>query len=511
MRRRCIRLASAAAAAVVVAGAMTACAETCSLQIKRLEAASGPTTGPPSDQMFRGLSAQRFYRRTGANVASSVEQSGEAEFSAVIKKEPPSYNSKSPLRAVAKLGTQQFGFVLDSREAEKKPDAAEGEAKKPASPAGETKQSPQVPDFGRLLFDLNHNGDLTDDPVIEAQANPNVRYPPGYTNFEFPRVDLTVEAEGTKIDYAFLISGYAHSQYLNQRSLYQYVSASLSAAAYRDGEITLDGKRFRIVVTDFNSNGRFDDLSVLDDSITYAGGGIYLRPGDMVYVDPQPQKGVYGYDPTTSDESHHLTKMIKIGERFYSLQITPAGDKLTLEPSPLAVGHVRNPNQGYRALVYGDQGVLKVSGDAEGRAPLPVGQWKLLMYTIDRTGVADPDKPAAKQPSLLQSLANAMFRSEQASGPKYTMVSARASRDYPAVEVRAGETAELRFGPPYKPQVTGTLPQAGSQASLGLSLVGVGGEVCSNLMVDGGRPAKPAFTIADPDGKVVQSGNFEYG
>jgi len=59
--------------------------------------------------------------------------------------------------------------------------------------------------------------------------------------------------------------------------------------------------------------------------------------------------------------------------------------------------------------------------------------------------------------------------------------------------------------------VTGTLPQAGSQASLGLSLVGVGGEVCSNLMVDGGRPAKPAFTIADPDGKVVQSGNFEYG
>ena len=30
-------------------------------------------------------------------------------------------------------------------------------------------------------------------------------------------------------------------------------------------------------------------------------------------------------------------------------------------------------------------------------------------------------------------------------------------------------------------------------------------------MVDGGRPAKPEFTITDPKGKVVQEGNFEYG
>jgi hypothetical protein len=44
-----------------------------------------------------------------------------------------------------------------------------------------------------------------------------------------------------------------------------------------------------------------------------------------------------------------------------------------------------------------------------------------------------------------------------------------------------------------------------------MSLVGIGGEVCSNLIVDGGRPGKPAFTITDPDGKVVERGTFEYG
>jgi hypothetical protein len=31
------------------------------------------------------------------------------------------------------------------------------------------------------------------------------------------------------------------------------------------------------------------------------------------------------------------------------------------------------------------------------------------------------------------------------------------------------------------------------------------------MIVKGGRPSKPEFSITDPDGKVVQTGNFEYG
>jgi hypothetical protein len=511
MRRRLIRLAGAVAAAAVVAGAVAARAETCALQIKRLEAAAGRTTGPPSDQMFRGLYPQSFYRQTGLDVPRGAEQSGEAEFAKVITKEPPRYNSKSPLRGVAKLGTQQFGFVLDTREAEKKPDAAEGEPKKPAPPGGDKKPLPDLPVFSRLLFDLNHNGDLTDDRVIEAQANRRVGYPPGYSSFSFPRVDVTVDADGTKIEYAFLLSGYSRAQYLNEKQLYQYASASLTAAAYRDGEITLDGKKLRIVVTDYNSNGRFDDLSVLDDNVRYADGSVYVRPGDMIYVDPKPEKGAYGYDPTTSDDMQHLTKAINIGGRFYDLRVTPAGDTLTLEPSSPAVGYVSNPNQGYRALVYGDQGILKIRGDEAGRALLPVGQWKLLMYTLDRTGANDPAKQADAGLPLLQTLANAILRRADAAGPKYTIVSARANRDYPPVQVREGETAELRFGPPYTPKVSGSVLESGGKLSLGMSLVGVAGEVCSNLTVDGGRPDKPRFTITDPDGKVVERGNFEYG
>ena len=49
------------------------------------------------------------------------------------------------------------------------------------------------------------------------------------------------------------------------------------------------------------------------------------------------------------------------------------------------------------------------------------------------------------------------------------------------------------------------------QLSLDMSLVGSTGEICTNMMVNGGRPSKPEFTITDPKGKVVQQGSFEYG
>ena len=45
-----------------------------------------------------------------------LEQEGTPEFSKVISKEPSAYNSQHPFRGVAKLGSQHFGFVFDTRQ-----------------------------------------------------------------------------------------------------------------------------------------------------------------------------------------------------------------------------------------------------------------------------------------------------------------------------------------------------------------------------------------------------------
>jgi hypothetical protein len=301
---------------------------------------------------------------------------------------------------------------------------------------------------------------------------------------------------------------------MDEKQFSQYVYASLNAAAYREGEITVDGRKLRIVVTDFNSNGRFDDLSGVDNSITLSDGTAYPKQGDMIWVDPDPKTMVYAspYDPTSTDAQQYLSKMLNVGGQFYDMEISPSGDKLTLSASSKPVGHVSNPCKGYRAVVYSDQGMLKISGDESGKAPLPAGEWKLLSYTLDGTKAAEEAAETAEEegPSLLETLANALTNQQAAAGPRPTLVSARARRDAPAFQVREGETTALAFGAPYKLMVEAS-PRGTGTAALSLKIVGTGGEVCNNMIVKGARPPKPTFTITGPDGKEVASGNFEYG
>jgi len=211
-------------------------------------------------------------------------------------------------------------------------------------------------------------------------------------------------------------------------------------------------------------------------------------------------------------------KIVGIDGRFYDLEITPAGDKLSLTPSSAPTGKVTNPNDGFRAMVYGDRGVLNITGGKSQPAVLPEGKWKLLSYTIDQTSYEEKKEEEEKEEnSLLRALGSAMLGVGGLAGgaisrPSYTVVSAQATADGPAVEVREGKTVKLPFGPPYKAvvksnRITGDV----DQVSLSMSLVGSAGEICSSLMVDGGRPEKPEFTITTADGKEVDTGSFEYG
>ena len=118
--------------------------------------------------------------------------------------------------------------------------------------------------------------------------------------------------------------------------------------------------------------------------------------------------------------------------------------------------------------MYRDQGILKIQGDETGLRPsLPVGSWKLLNYTILRTEEKADEKPAGEEPSLLQAMSDVLLRRDRASRPTFTMISARATGDYPAVEVRKGEITKLPFGGPYRPKVSGTVVRNGS-LSLGM-------------------------------------------
>jgi hypothetical protein len=516
-------LASVLAASLLMFAAAVAWAETCTLELKRL----GPESRSGDDYTYRATYPQSFYEQLVQGSRQAGNQQQAEAFKRIVKKEPK-YQSERPFRGVAKLGSQEYAFVLDTAAPpakEAKPDAEKDKAEKDKKDkkdgeksksdsataklarklmkAADNKKSAAI-GYSRLYFDVNHNGDLTDDKVIEADAqDARQNYSSGQmsrTFFRFPRVDLTVDNDGTKSDYSFFMSGQSMVQ-----PQFSYLSVSLNAAAYREGDVTLDGKKHRVVLIDFNSNGRFGDEMRLVDAQTMQGGKIvsrkYPQQGDMLLVDPTPGHDA-PYDVTESDCRNYVSKMVAVDGRFYNVKMSPSGDSLTLDASPAGLGKMSNPNGPFQAIIYGDAGFLKIRGDKDNSPSVPEGHWKLLSYTIRHAEAEKPKKSGDEKKA-----ASPVARTTSA-------VTAEVSGDYKAVKVVKGETASLPFGPPYKPTVSTEYFEDGNAhkvLALSLSLVGSAGETCSDMRVNGGRPSKPEFTITDSKGKVIETGSFEYG
>jgi hypothetical protein len=534
-----------AAAGAVFAAVAFAKAETWTLELKRQES---------NNQNFGGMSfrygatsPQQIFipmMLPGNRGRNPQSESQAAAFKRLVTKEPK-YQSDSPLRGVVKLGSQEYAFAVDgtpvnleandgkSESAKAKPDSAIARLTDKLVNAA----SPKRVNYNRLYFDFNQNGDLTDDKVVEAesQSGSYAAMPYGmhetnssrpqtnwYSHIRFPRIDLTIDVDGKPLNYSFFLTGFVQ---VSQN--YSYANIMINAATLREGDITLDGKKHHVVLVDFNSNGRFDDQANIRRDVRTPDGRLFPQQGDMLLIDPDVSNTgrTYDsfYDPTGSSYRHYVSNLIWIDGRFYNLKISPAGDKLTLNPSSAPLGSVTNPNDDFTAIVYGAQGFLKISGKKGKPVAIPEGKWKLLSYTIHDIPAQQPGETAdKKKEEALKEVATigelgtqllALFGggAPAMSRPRYSFVSAQATRDYKAITVRKGETVELPFGPPYKAMVKADFfanRDQNRQLSLSMSLIGSAGEVCTVLMVDG-QPPRPEFTIAGRAGKVVQQGYFD--
>ncbi len=446
---------------IAIAGAMlivvgTSHADSAKLELKRAE--------PGVKSILARTQRQTCMIMEGTDADRELQ----AAFSQVVKKQPAKYESEHPLRGVMKLGDLTYGFVLDALPVE--PEAKDPEEPGKDSQEPEEEAPPEPKGCGRLYFDSNHNGDLTDDKAIEA-INPRPKQVLSYLFYDFPRTDLTVEIDGKKADYSFTFHAYS-----TNRGSAQFGVASLAAAAYREGEINLGGKPTRVVVLDYNSNGRFDD--------------VWKPPTENSRGRPEPGDYVL-FGPAPTDKSpqarHYVQKLVDIDGRFYDMKVTGIGDKLEIVPSSIEVGQVTIPSDGFEATIFGDMGLLDIRGDKTKPIPVPVGDWELAWYAFTKTAKGEDDEEAVD-----------------------STMKAAATKDCKAIVIRKGETVELAFGPAIRPVVTAAKITNG-MSRLELDLLGKGGARLTDLRVDGNRPAPPEFTIIAPDGEVVERGKFKYG
>ncbi len=502
---------------------------TCELKLKLLEPLDGTSAadtasvaGKQGDRIYREVESQSFcVAYPGAHSGVVLGRDELAEFRKVVKKEPK-YVSQQPLRAVATLGGKPYAFAIDKKDGKSKA-------------------------YSRLYFDANGNGDLTDDAPIDGKATPAGK---DNASIDFPQVKAMLNIGGVKVDYAFSMQVYAES---SGEEPDDYAMISLTAAAYREGQIELQGKMHRLVLLDSHSSGKFDDKMEVQRDPDEPGGQIVSKDGNLLLIDPDPKglpadRAGYGFD--YGDDRQPLSKLVRIDGRYYEVQVSPAGDRLTLTASTVPLGYVASPHQGFSAVLYGDRGCVAIDCGKSRSVPLPSGQWKLLGYTINQTEsyratlaketeAQTPGKKPGRllEPlvSLLESLAGVKeVRPDSEHGPPLTIVVAEAEGNCPPVTVGKAETIKLPFGPPYKPVVVAyrrevapemvvgpdgkvqpksppEFPISEPVVRLSMSLVGTSGEVCRGLMVGGERPPAPKFTVKTPDGKAVLTGNFEYG
>jgi len=245
-----------AVAAIAFSALAGARAETINLELKRLEPLSPVTMAGgkmPADYLFRVTSPQYFSMRAGSTDTSWILQGSSRPavkpFPEVVSKEPDKYRSELPFRGVARLGSDDYGFVLDlvPPEPDPKEPGAESEAGQPGDEEAQADSAEAVPEsqesaadfeeskpkaYCALYFDRNHNGDLTDDEALEAEP-PADQISGGYWWYQFPRIDVTLNLDGAQVDYGFLFGVSARV-----RGSVRYATAALMAGAYREGKIT---------------------------------------------------------------------------------------------------------------------------------------------------------------------------------------------------------------------------------------------------------------------------------
>ncbi len=509
MRNRWRTRFGAAALIAFLLAVSEAGAETFPLETKTLPAVRTAEESPAM-QRARVTSRQYFFQQIGSARVMMATPSGEKkpDFAEVIKKEPE-YVTKQPFRGVAALGSQHFGFVLDTAPpppGEEGKEKAEEEAKEEESPAGvldvlgealgatpPKKAEVKVDAFTRLYFDRNHNGDLTDDEVIEATSSTGSAT---RSQSIFPPVELTVESDGEQYPYALTIQTSAYAG-----TGYSYARAYLRPACYREGEVELGGKKVHAVLVDYNANGRFDDPTVVDGTRRSSTGALYPTYGDSLYLESAAASGEEEGAPTTLAR-YYLGKVVCLEGKLFSMKIGPGGKALDLSPSTLPTGRVATTLEGLQATFYSELGVVEVRCDDSGQATLPAGEWTLIAYTLT------PPKPP--EPAVEEGEEGEEAAVKKPTGR--TMLYARTTKEVDPIQVAKGKTTDLKFGPPFEPRVTAA-PDSRDKAnlSLGLALVGSGGEACAALYVNGKRPEAPEFTISTKDGEEVAAGKFKYG
>jgi hypothetical protein len=390
----------------------------------------------------------------GLGLASSAAR-GDDEFPLAWQDIP---NAEAPIAFLA--GRSAYPVPLDAAKGLRLPKApGAGVVIFPVTLAGKsthlvvtTGKSPE------LYVDANLDGDLSNEKPIAGAAMPGM--PPDARRFG----PATIGPADAKDRAAVVVR--VDLPYLGSVRYYP--------GRYRAGTLTLAGQKYAFSLVDANMNGRYDDTLVL------TGGRPQQLDCDAFGLDLNADGTL---DPER--EVFPLTRVLPLLGAYYRLTVAPDGSSVrvgapTSAPSA-TMGALDVGPGGLELLVWSEQGCQWLSGD-KGVWSLPVGRYVTMLGRLSRKDKA---------------------------GKTWTMTP-QAFNVLDAFDIAAGKTLTHKMGAPLTAQTD--VQQAGpGEVTIGLTIVGQGGETYAPA-ADGADPvAPPGIRILDKNAKELASGSFAFG
>jgi len=249
-------------------------------------------------------------------------------------------------------------------------------------------------------------------------------------------------------------------------------------ACYREGKMRIGDGIYKVALVDGDYDGRYN--SVLSPPVDK----MAAPQCDLLAIDLNGD-GKFQPDMGSTCETMPLSKMILLGDTYYTIDVTPDGSRLELNEIQPEMGELAlDVGGGNMALEVWSDAARQVLSCTPDSCKLPVARYQTRSATLQ----------------LKDSLRNNWaFSVRDKLGPLAFF------------EINVGETTRVRLGPPLL--ITAEIANPGTRnVTIRPVIIGCGGEEYEvAVQLNGRRLSAPTFRIVNQDGDVLVQDKFKYG
>ena len=313
-----------------------------------------------------------------------------------------------------------------------------------------------------LYLDTDGDNDLSDEKGLVGKPMRASRFG-GIASYKFGPILIEFGGPEGKVKAEVCADTYSGGQ------------LSFYPSAYLTGTIHLDKNKYDVAVIDGNFDGRYDKtVSIPVENIR--------TPGcDFFAVDLNGDRR-FDYNPYRLSDIGPLSRMIKIKDVYYSIEVADDGSFLELKKAAPQFGALELGGADVTTVLLSDAAHQYLVGVSQ-QWQLPTGKYTARFLELSRT---------------------------DSTGSRWTIKGYGETGKLNNFEIRPGEALSLKIGPPLL--VKTTAERKDDDILIGVDLQGQSGEQYGAQIMRNGRPLPaPKFKIVNESGRELTVGEFKYG